>query len=283
MKKITVKCSYCNKEFQREPGRYNEAIKKNWNQYCSRNCQKKFKTTRIEKICGNPKCNKKVSRQLHEFKSSESGRIFCSLSCAVSVSNSEFPKRQAVKINCLYCGKEFTGGNKYCSIKCKNRDQIISKKEICEQIKKFYKKHGRIPLKRESHHYKSARSRFGTWNKAIKIAGFKPNPVLFAKKHVANDGHKCDSFAEKIIDNWLASRKIQHKREVPYPENPSLTADFVIKNNWIEFFGLANVFSKYDKTIEKKRILCKKHKLQLIEIYPKDLFPINNLSKILKI
>jgi len=130
--------------------------------------------------------------------------------------------------------------------------------------------------------YRTARKLFGTWNNAIKTAGFEPNPVLFAKKCIADDGHKCDSFAEKIIDDWLNARGIKHKREVPYPEDKRLTADFVLKNNWVEFFGLAGELKEYDKLVKRKQILSKKYKLKLIEIYPKDLFPKNRLSKIIK-
>ena len=56
--------------------------------------------------------------------------------------------------------------------------------------------------------YGEAREIFGSWNNAVEAAGFKPNPVLFAEKHTADDGHHCDSLAEKIIDDWLNSQKI---------------------------------------------------------------------------
>ena len=62
-----------------------------------------------------------------------------------------------------------------------------------------------------------------------------------------------------------------------------MSVDFVIGNNFIEYFGLNEVISEYDELIKKKRKLSKKYKLSLIEIYPKDLFPVNRLSKIIKI
>lgn len=129
--------------------------------------------------------------------------------------------------------------------------------------------------------YKEARRAFGTWNKAIEAAGYKPNPVMFARKYFAKDGHKCDSFAEKIIDDWFYERKIVHKRSVPYPNNKELTADFVVGDRWIEFFGLAGVIKKYDELHGKKHAIAKKHKIKLVSIYPKDLFPKNNLTEIL--
>lgn len=284
MHRVKVKCSFCGKAYFREIGRVNEAKKFGWNQYCSKECQSQAKVKRVEKVCANPYCNKKVSRELCQLRKSKSGLVFCSQSCATSFNNSKFPRRKAKVKICNYCGKEFKSeGAKYCSTECQAQAQIITKAKIIELIKGFYKVNKRIPLKRESHHYDAARLRFGTWNKAIETAGFKPNPVMFAKKHIANDGHKCDSLAEKIIDDWLYERKIKHKRMVPYPGNKSLTADFVVRNNWIEFLGLNGVIGRYDELVKKKRRLSKKYKLQLIEIYPKDLFPVNHLSEIIKI
>ena len=286
MSLIKVKCVFCGKEFFRPRGRINEAKKFGWNQYCSKECQNQAKIKRIEQICANPNCNRKVSRESAQFRKSKSGHIFCSLSCAAIINNL---KRQKIKI-CPVCGKEFYGQRIYCSnlcrfnsLKYKPRVIKVSKIQIITEIKKFHKTNQRIPLKREFHHYNATRLRFGTWNKAIKAAGFKPNPVLFAKKHIANDGHKCDSVAEKIIDDWLYARKIKHKRGIPYPENSLLTVDFVTKNNWIEFFGLAGNLKKYDRLVKEKQMLAKKYKLPLLEIYPKDLFPVNRLSKLIKI
>ena len=286
MNLIEINCSFCGKKFWREQGRVNEVKKFGWNQYCSKDCQNKSQLRGVEKECANPACHKLVYLSPHEFKKTKFGLVFCSQSCAATVNNSKSPKRQRqVKIKiCSLCDKEFTGeGILYCSPTCQHKAQVVTKKKIYKEIREFYKKHKRIPLKRESHHYCAARNRFGTWNKAIAFAGFKPNPVLFARKHTANDGHKCDSLSEKIIDDWLYTRKIQHKRAVPYPENPSLTVDFVIKNNWIEFFGLAGDLKEYDRLLKKKQILAKKHKLSLLEIYPKDLFPVNRLSEIIKV
>jgi len=286
MNLVKIKCTFCDKEFSRSLGRVNEAKKFSWNQYCSRKCQNKAQVKKIEIKCANPSCSNKVFRLPSQLIKSKSGRIFCSLSCNASFNNSKFPKRKKERIvkKCAYCGKEFSRfGKEYCSKQCKTKAQIITKEQILRQIKEFYKKNERIPLKREFNHSKAAGFRFGTWNKAIKVAGFQPNPVLFAKKYIANDGHKCDSLSEKIIDDWLTVRKIKHQRNISYPENKSLTVDFVTKKYWIEFFGLAGEIKNYDRLLKKKQTLAKKYKLPLIEIYPKDLFPTNCLSEIIEI
>src|SRR3989344_323719 len=154
--------------------------------------------------------------------------------------------------------------------------------DLLDKIRLFYKKHGRIPLKKEFNALKIYRTRFGSWNGAIKSAGFETNPVLFAKRHHARDGHVCDSFSEKIIDDWLTENKIAHKRKVRYG-TAKVNADFLIEDSTIiEFFGLAGVQTKYDKIISKKRTLSKQLVLTLIEIYPDDIFSKNKLSRLLK-
>ncbi len=156
-----------------------------------------------------------------------------------------------------------------------------SKQKIIKSIRVFFLKHNRVPLKREFIHEKVTRKLFGSWNKAITAAGYKPNPVKFAEKCIANDGHKCDSLAEKIIDDWLFDRKIPHQTKVPYNKN-NMTADFKIGDTYIEFFGLKGELEKYDNLVAKKEQLFKKNNLRVIKIYPSDLFPRNKLNEILK-
>ena len=141
-------------------------------------------------------------------------------------------------------------------------------------------KNSRIPLKREAYaYYKVARKYFGTWNNAVKAAGFEPNPVMFAKKYIAKDGDKCDSLAEKIIDDYLFRRKIKHIRNFPYPGNKGFTVDFKIGNNWVEFFGLSGQLKRYDCLKNRKLKLTRKLGINLIKIYPRDLFPVGKLSR----
>ncbi|MDO8470423.1 MAG: hypothetical protein Q7S63_00390, partial [bacterium] len=143
--------------------------------------------------------------------------------------------------------------------------------DLLGRIKEFYVQQGRIPLKREFGDLRIYRERFGSWNKAIRLAGFEPNKQKFTAKCEANDGHSCDSFAERIIDDWFLANKIPHERHVPY-DGTKMTADFVVRNVRIEYFGLARELKEYDEGMERKRILCQKQGLQLLEIYPSDLF-----------
>lgn len=225
-------------------------------------------------FCENLKCRKKLERT----SSSISNHNYCSHSCAAFVSNEAHSRNPGVVKICAHCSKEFKSRAKYCSRRCKNLGETIPGKELLDQIKDFVKKNDRVPYKKEFTHNHAARLRFGTWNNAIKAAGFDPNPVMFANKHVAKDGHKCDSFAEKIIDDWLHANKINHKRGVPYPSNEKFTCDFVVGDKWIEFFGLHGEHERYDQLWEQKLKIAKKHKLNFIGIYPEDIFKSNKFN-----
>lgn len=154
-----------------------------------------------------------------------------------------------------------------------------TKETLIMRVIDFYIKNGRIPTKREfSSTYRAYLRVFGTWNNAIKIAGFTPNTELFAKKWKAKDGHICDSLSEKIIDDYLYRRNVKHKINVKYPGNYGFTVDFKVGKYWIEFFGLNGQHHEYDRLKEKKLTLVKKYNLKLIAIYPEDLQ--KNLDKI---
>src|SRR3989344_3586560 len=284
MKIIKVSCYYCYKTFSRKAGQYKEAIKFDWKQFCSRNCLSKSKVTSENRICSNVKCAKKIVRMLSVIRKSKSGKLFCSTACAAKINNGS---RKITSI-CTYCHNKFDGNRKFCTVQCsgKNRKLSIEKKKdnIIRRLNQFFKNNGRIPVKKEMYGiYKTARLAFGTWNNAIKAAGYESNPVLFAKHFIAKDGHPCDSFSEKIIDDWLYNKNIEHQRKFPYGLN-KMTADFKIEPNIvIEFFGLAGVQKRYDELVRIKKTECKKLNLKLIEIYPGDLYPKNNLEKILDI
>lgn len=270
-------CSFCGRNVYRDQRRIQEGKKFGWKVFCSNKCLGLSRLKRKEFICANPNCNKKFSRNPSD--SLKSKCYYCSLRCAALVNNKKYPRDHGAIIKiCAYCFSKFIGRDKYCSRKCKDFAHVVTKEEIVDYIKEFDKKNGRIPYKNEYKHSHAARFRFGTWNKAIKAAGFIPNPVMFANKHIAKDGHKCDSLAEKIIDDWLFARKIEHERSLVYPGNQGFKVDFKIKDYWIEFFGLAGDYKWYDELKKRKVKLANKYGLKLIELYPKDLFPTNNLS-----
>lgn len=157
-----------------------------------------------------------------------------------------------------------------------------SDKDLLRRIQDFHAEHGRIPLKREFNAWDSYALHFRSWNAAIEAAGFSPNPVLFSRKFLALDGHRCDSFSESIIDDWLFEHGIAHERHVLYGAT-KFTADFRIGSSiLLEFFGLAGVHANYDANIARKRSLARKMGYELIEVYPEDLYPTHRLATLLK-
>ena len=276
-KQYVVVCAQCNNKYFRSLRRINEAKKHKWKSFCSPKCLSRSREKGRWLICAKVGCGNTFYRRLPDIK--KNIKCFCCRSHAATVNNAvRLPKPKKL-IQCRMCQKYLKCGKVFCSPQCKSLGSQVSSQEILTWIKEFCRLNGRIPLKRECAHYYAARNRFGTWNNAIKIAGFEPNPVMFAKKYLANDGHKCDSLSERIIDDWLSRRNINHQRSVPYLNNEQFTADFVVDKYWIEFFGLSGELKRYDYLKRKKLRLAKKLDLNLIKLYPADLFPKGNLDK----
>ena len=296
MNLVKVKCAFCEKEYFRQVGRVNEAEKFGWNQYCSRGCQNKARTTRVEKVCGNPNCNNMVSRALNQFKQSKSGLIFCSQSCAAIVNNRKNSKRRPKFKICIRCGRRFrksTGNLKFCSAKCqKEARQKYTPPQLVEIIRYATQEQKRVPTRRELEKINKACIKyFGSWNNSVIAAGLQPNRSHSQRMYKrvltkASDGHLCDSVSELLIDNWFIKNKIGHERNVSYPDT-NHKADWGInfkgKTIFIEYFGLAKDSPRYDRSITEKKTLCYKHKIKLIEVYPWDLYPKISLDTKLKI
>ncbi len=291
MNLVKVKCAFCGKYFFRERGRFNEAKKFNWEQYCSRKCLSRNQTKRRVLFCEN--CGKHFERTPHEISSHN----YCSQSCAAIVNNKRYPKLHSepkFKI-CVKCGKQFrksTGNRKYCSMKCKGgRKPNYSSQELINMIKQKTQELQRIPSRREARKIAdSCRRAFGSWNNAIIAAGLQPNRSHSQRMYKrvnakALDGHLCDSISELLIDNWLNKNDIPHKRDASYP-NTYHKADWAVsienEKIFVEYFGLANDSPRYDRAIKEKKKLCHKNKISLIAIYPQDLYPKEFLEDNLK-
>jgi len=210
---VRVGCKFCDKLFLRDTRHHNETLKLGHNWYCSRLCSYEYRKTGREIVCENGICKKRFYRALNDILNHN----YCSTSCAATVNNQKYPKRFPLKRSCKECGREFRSRkSKYCSNKCgwsalhNNRGHIAAKytsEEIQETIKKLAEKLGRSPSRRELGNisYAAIRS-FGSWNKAIEIAGLTPNRshdhrMYKRTKTKATDGHLCDSVSEAIIDN----------------------------------------------------------------------------------
>jgi len=155
-----------------------------------------------------------------------------------------------------------------------------SKDSLLQKISIFYTQNARIPTKREFDSLWQAYHRvFGSWNQAILAAGLSPNPQRFTHKFAANDGHVCDSLAEKIIDDWFSSRHISHDIHVYYPGQKKYSADFFVYGKWIEFLGLKGQLVAYDLNYEQKQKVAHTLGIDILEILPEDIFPQSRLSE----
>lgn len=203
---------------------------------------------------------------------------FCSHRCrAIHYNHTRrklFP-RPCRRTGCLNNVTSFDRKTAYCSQLCANLDRSsqYTDQRILEDIRLFVLQHSRIPTKRDATYlYRATRTHFGTWNKAIEAAGYEPNPVMFAKHCMANDGHRCDSLAEKIVDDWLYTRKIRHRVHVRYPWGNGMKCDFLVGKIWIEIFGLAGEHAQYDNLKKQKLRLIKKYRLRLIKLSLEDVY-----------
>ena len=276
MNLIETKCAFCGKEFFRTKGRFNEARKFGWKQYCSWECLSKDKIKKGVLFCEN--CGRDIERTLNEVSSHN----YCSQSCAAIMNNRKYRKRKAKLRTCPICKKQFGGNRKYCSKQCKLEVlRSYTPQDLIKIIKKVARELKRTPAKREIRKIADmCVHSFGSWNNAIVAAGLEPNrshnQQMYKCTHAkALDGHICNSVSELIIDNWLTENKIIHDRNVPYPKT-NHKADWGINFKgeivFVEYFGLAKDSPRYDKSVEKKKDICRKYKIPLIEIYPKDLY-----------
>ncbi|MDP3965406.1 MAG: hypothetical protein Q8Q13_01250 [bacterium] len=278
--KVRVTCSECKRIFLRPSGRVHEARKFNWNQYCSPPCMTRSKNSGLTLQCGNPRCGNKFYRSLNEIRKVKNS--YCSHACAASVNNQRFPKKSRDLHACANktCNKRVRSDVKYCSRYCFNLVRTThSTKALTQKLQSVSQELGRAPAKREVGSIADMCVRaFGSWNQSLVVAGLTPHRSHSQRMYkrtstVATDGHTCDSISEAIVDNWLTKNNISHLRNTSYPDTKH-RADWSIKKNvFIEYFGLANDSPRYDQSIQEKRRLCEKHNIQLIEIYPTDLYP----------
>lgn len=87
---MIVKCSICEKEFEKETKRVNEALKNGWKLYCSDECRSHRGSTLC--VCAN--CGEKIWKKNSEIKTSKSGNVFCNRSCATSFNNIMYKSKE---------------------------------------------------------------------------------------------------------------------------------------------------------------------------------------------
>lgn len=116
-KRVTLKCAFCGKEFERLKCNVRSEIS-----YCSRKCKdaarKKHHPESKPHICNT--CSKPLDE--YNYYVGFQGKKYCNRECATK-------KRPMLTLKCDFCEKEFQrvqsqvrpGGKYYCSIRCQNR------------------------------------------------------------------------------------------------------------------------------------------------------------------
>lgn len=123
---------------------------------------------------------------------------------------------------------------------------------------------------------------FGSWFDLLSEAELLKDGILKTDrgyKCKAQDGHSCNSLAEKTIDDWLYKHGIEHEKEPKYPGRGNFRGDWRVGDYFIEYWGLKGD-KDYDNKIYLKREIAKENKIKLIEINPND---INKLAQKLNI
>lgn len=119
---------------------------------------------------------------------------------------------------------------------------------------------------------------FGSWFKTLLRVGILEEGSQRLSRGIrciANDGHECNSLAEKTIDDWLHSHNIHHEKEPRYPYhfrlNPyKLRADWKVQDILIEYAGLMDE-PDYAAKMKAKQEVAEEFGLSLIIIRPEDI------------
>jgi hypothetical protein len=120
---------------------------------------------------------------------------------------------------------------------------------------------------------------FDSWFRALVEAGVLRDNVRVTSrgvKCIAKSGNECNSLDEQFIDNWLFANDLNPMKEPMYPKHPKYNpsgrrrADWLVKDYYVEYFGLAGEETYDKKTIEKMN-LVRELDLKFIAIFPEDL------------
>ena len=157
----------------------------------------------------------------------------------------------------------------------------ISDEEALDLLAKLGEELGHVPLREEVKKCEWTPDvgtyirRFGSYKNTLKMAGFDSGRIYISKA-----GVKCNSQYEVKIANALEKHDVPYLKEIKYKKvMPSFEKayrfDFAIEKNnqkyYIEFFGITGV-STYDVKIKEKQQVCRENSINLISLYPDDIY-----------
>lgn len=159
--------------------------------------------------------------------------------------------------------------------------RCISDEESLELLVKLSIELGRVPFQTEVNecrwtpNIKTYRTKFGTYKNALKLAGLNVERL-----YVSEAGIRCNSWYELQIANTFEKYHILYLREINYKKvipsfEKAYRFDFAFEKDnqtyYIEFFGITGVPSYDNKIIEKQEI-CRANSINLISLYPDDIY-----------
>ena len=162
---------------------------------------------------------------------------------------------------------------------------LFDKSKLLDQIKEFYIKNNRIPAIREFKRINPNVAdsvtfirHFGSWNNAIKAAGFEPNYNNgYGKRTIARDGVLYRSKVEAyFVDNYLYG-KYTYEYENKY-DNHNKYYDFYIKelDLYIEIAGGLN-----PENIQQKILINREENKNLLVIFSDSIYSKQELKEFL--
>lgn len=162
----------------------------------------------------------------------------------------------------------------------------ISKKYAKDKLIELYKKIGRTPIHSELvpnglPSLATYRLLFGNYTNACLEAGLNPNfsKVGLGRKSVllSKENDVCYSIYEQIITNFFIDNGIKYKKEERYSTYSSdircktKKVDWVLRDmSFVEYWGFPNV-EKYRNQMNIKIDICKKSKINLIQLFVQDI------------
>lgn len=175
----------------------------------------------------------------------------------------------------------------------KSIKKYYDKNLILEQLKNKANEIGRTPLGYELNSLglpseKTFDRLFGTYRKAVTRVNLPINAKLYGNCEVkyATNGEPCFSTSELVITEYLISHGLSYIKEPYYKDyiNDERCGikrfDWKVGNYFIEYFGMCGIPS-YDKKTKEKIKICQDNNINLIEIYPDDMFDLDEKLSIL--
>jgi len=130
--------------------------------------------------------------------------------------------------------------------------------------------------------------RFGRpWTRVLVSTGVVANVRQTARgtMSIARDGHLCRSLGERVIDDFLDSRRVPHDVEPAWPTHQTLNPRGRLRADWllsdgtlVEYVGLAGD-SAYDKKIATKTELATITGIRLLIVMPHQLTDLDRWFK----